>query len=80
MVMQVGDTVRYWKRRSAVPNIIRGEVIKVNPKMAKVRWERPERALWWYYRGRTRNSNDLAEVMNVAHHNLELLERKGGPW
>lgn len=79
-MFQLGDTVHYARHRMMVPRMIHGEITKVSAKNVTVRWKRPERMLMWYYRGFHRDSDTLPETTRVAHHNLELIERKGGPW
>lgn len=78
-MFQVGDTVCYCRNRLAVPRVINGEVLSVGAKSAMVRWNKPERQILWWYRRRSRRSNDL-DQSRVTFDNLELLERKGGPW
>lgn len=82
-MMQLGDLVCCSSWRQFPPRHIRGEVIKVNPKTVIVRWmPEPPRlngyARLYYYRGGV--LRQVPETSRKAHHNLELIERKGGPW
>lgn len=74
-----GDTVRLLRRGTLMPFRHRGEVIKVNEKSAVVRWQPLEREMIIWYRGGFLPVV-VPEQSRVQFHNLELIERKGGPW
>lgn len=79
--MELGDLVRRSGLGMFPPRVVNGEVIKVNPKTVVVRWKNRTQytdvVLSFWHRGKTR---EVPATSYVAHRNLELIERKGGPW